>query len=251
MKSFHNWLHENLLAINVQKSVCLNFSKEQCTTVQLNHVDLLFADNVKFLGVVLEPSLKWSSHINSLIPKLSKSLYQLRYLRLSLSFNILKMLYFSNFQSILVYGLILWGGSCHSAKILKLQKQAIRTLFNLSYRESCRPYFIRASIMPLPTLYIFELILFVKNNMNLYELNCNIHQHHTRSNLDIHIKTRSTTLNAEGPYHKGAKLHNSLPQNIKKISNLYKFKIELKNFLIQKPLYSIDEFYALCKEKHK
>ena len=102
--------------------------------------------------------------------------------------------------------------------------------------------------MPLTALYVFNLIMYVKKNLNSFELNCQIHQINTRQKHDIHIEPRSSILASEGPYHKGAKLLNLLPPDIKAIQNSNSFKHKLKTLIYQNSIYSLDEYYHLCKK---
>jgi hypothetical protein len=55
----------------------------------------------------------------------------------------IRNIYYSNFHSCLMYGIILWGGDNESKTIFKLQKKALRIISDVSNRTSCRQIFKR------------------------------------------------------------------------------------------------------------
>jgi hypothetical protein len=53
-----------------------------------------------------------------------------------------------------------------------------------------------------------------------------------------------------GPYYTGIKLFNTLPAPLKNEShNPVRFRSLLKKFLLETTLYSLDEFYSICKPR--
>jgi hypothetical protein len=58
--------------------------------------------------------------------------------------------------------LILWGGDRESNRIFKLQKQVLRVIYGVSSRMSCRQIFKDYNVLTLPSLYILEVIRFIK-----------------------------------------------------------------------------------------
>jgi hypothetical protein len=65
--------------------------------------------STKFLGVEIDDNLSWHCHTDKMIPKLNKVTYVIRFLKLLLPFETLKMVHFSTFHSIISYGIIFWG----------------------------------------------------------------------------------------------------------------------------------------------
>jgi hypothetical protein len=74
-------------------------------------------------------------------------------------------LYHAYFQSLLSYGLIFWGNSANAKLIFKLQKRAIRALMQVPKTTSCKQYFKLLHMLPLPCLYIFEILVYSKCSM--------------------------------------------------------------------------------------
>jgi hypothetical protein len=65
------------------------------------------------------------------------------------------MVYFSQFQSQLEFGIIFWGSSPTMKNIFVAQKRAIRVMLRLSPKSSCKEGFKRMGILTVPCLYIY------------------------------------------------------------------------------------------------
>jgi hypothetical protein len=81
--------------------------------------------SVKFLGLLVDDTLRWDKHVNQIASKLSCVCYAMRVLTPLLSINALKMLYSSYTHSFFSYGIIFWGASTNSIKIFRMQKKKI------------------------------------------------------------------------------------------------------------------------------
>lgn len=153
------WFHNNRLIINEEKTLALSFHHYQntnfsCPTINMNGNDINYKNNLKFLGVWLDDTLKWSVHIEHVSNKLSKLCFALLLVRRVSQLQSTRVLYFSYFHSVLNYGIIFWGNSPNSHLIFKLQKRAIRIMMKVQKRTSCKEYFKKLEILPLPCLYI-------------------------------------------------------------------------------------------------
>ena len=154
------------------------------------------------------------------------------------------MVYFSHFHSIMSYGIIFGGNSHHSVKIFKIQKRIIQIITNSNRYDTCHPLFKQLRIFPLPSQYILSILLFVIKNKNLFQLNSQIHNIHTRSNDNLHLLLTGLTLVQKCVAYSGCKIYNHLPPQIKKIStNAALFKTTLKKFLLHYVFYSVHEYY--------
>jgi hypothetical protein len=65
------------------------------------------------------------SHIDMITPKLSQACYIVRVVKLFLSQDTLKIMYYAFFHSVMTYGIIFWGNSSHSDNIFRLQKKLL------------------------------------------------------------------------------------------------------------------------------
>jgi hypothetical protein len=153
-------------------------------------------------------SCTWRAHISQLMPKLSKACYSVRVIKPIMPTETLKMVYYSGFHSLLTYGIIFWGSSSFSAQIFRIQKTIISVMSGLQTRDSCRDAFRDWGILPPQSRYIFTLLIFVMNNMDLYHMTFQIHGLNTRRNLDIYRPQTNLTIYQRGPYHFCIKLFN-------------------------------------------
>jgi hypothetical protein len=178
-------------------------------------------------------NLSWHCHIDHIIPKLNKASYVIRSLKPLLSFESLKMVYFSTVHSILSYGIIFWGISAYSKIIFKIKKRIIRIIMNSDNRISCRNLFKKLHILPLQSQYIFSLLTFVVKNKNFFKTNSDFHSFSTRYNHYLHIPVANLAVFQKGVWYSGIKICNHLPPTLKQLSyDIPKFKAALKRFLL-------------------
>ena len=74
--------------------------------------------------------------------------------------------------------------------------------------------------------------------------NKQVHDHNTRTNMDLHIKPCNTNLYTKSVINMGIRLYNKVPIHIKKLEECIPYKREMKSFLIDHAFYSVLEF--LC-----
>ena len=77
-----NWFQVNKLTLNIEKTVCLLFQKQGQTKEIAIKVDNIIIHNTKetkFLGMWLDEDLKWTTHIQKLILKLTRNANLLKY----------------------------------------------------------------------------------------------------------------------------------------------------------------------------
>jgi len=150
---------ENCLSLNINKTYFMQFSNKFLNNFDLN---LTYENNyistvteAKFLGIHINNTLTWQTHIEKIVPKLCSACFAMRSVKLFVSQQLLRIIYFSYFHSIMSYSLIFWGHSPHSVRVFRLQKKIIRIMTGSRSRDSCRTLFFSLKILPLPSLYIF------------------------------------------------------------------------------------------------
>jgi len=92
---------------------------------------------------------------------------------------------------------------------------------------SCRKSFKAHKILTMASIYILEVLHFIKNYTNI-EHNYHVHKYDTRSSQDLSISGCTTYLYLNNVLNVGIKLYNKLPENIKRLHALNNFKKELK-----------------------
>jgi len=244
------WCQANLLTLNLKKTHFLQFQtkNQNVPKIQLvaSNTIITNVNSTKFLGITIDHSISWKEQISELTSKLNKACYAIRAIKPLLSLHVLRTIYFAYFHSVMTYGIIFWGNSHLSSNIFKIQKRALRIMTNKSKRESCRPIYNQLQILTLPSQYIFSLLIFVVKNKDLFLLNSDIHTINTRNNSNLYMPNTNLTIFQCGVLYSGCKIYNKLPPHIKGLSNdLKRFKSTLKGFLMERTLYSTDEFYQI------
>ncbi|PSN45852.1 hypothetical protein C0J52_16845 [Blattella germanica] len=157
------------------------------------------------------------------------------------SIDIRKMVYLGYFQSIMSYGIIIWGHCNEWKTIFKLQKKMVRVMVNAPYRESCKPIFKKLNILTFPSLYLYELICHLHCNIE----NCNTiqepHCYETRYKQMLKFPIHRLSLFEHNSLYMGIKVYNKFSVEMETL-NTQNFKIKLKTWLLNKAYYSVKEY---------
>jgi hypothetical protein len=94
--------------------------------------------------------------------------------------------------------------------------------------ESCRQKFKENRILTVTSLYVFEVLCFVKKYKGNVKQNFVIHEHNTRSKYNLHTQVCNTTLFQVSVLNMGVKLYKYLPLQIKKLDNSNRFRKDVK-----------------------
>ena len=246
----NNWFANNLLTVNYNKTHFLQFFTKKRKEVPFQIVTanslLINSNSTKFLGVTIDSMLTWKEHIMDLSGKLNKAIFAIRAVKTLLSSKSWKMVYHSYFHSVMSYGIIFWGTSPYSNNVLRIQKRIIRIITNSSKQESCRQLYKQQQILTVYGQYIFSLLMFVVKHREVFSLNSDIHDRNTRYNLNLHFPTTNLKMVQRGAFYSGVKIFNHLPTSIKALfGDPERFKIKLRNFLLEHSLYSLDEYFNI------
>lgn len=228
------WFEANGFVVNEDKTDDITFSLSRFADIDNK--------SVKLLGITLDGKLNWKAHTNSLCSRLSRVIFCLRRLKMCTSFEVLRTAYFGLFHSHLSYGTLLWGNSSGSREVFKCQKKAIRSIVGIGNMESCRPFFVKLEILTLPCIFIYQSLVYVKENLDLLTLRSQIHSHNTRSHNKIDIRHVRLTKTQQAYYYTGANIFNRLSSSAATI-DIKRFKSVLNKWLKSKAFYSLDEMY--------
>jgi hypothetical protein len=121
----------------------------------------------KLLGVYFDEFLNFDHHITHVFSKISKSLYCIDRIKNFVVKNSLKKLYFSMVHSHIAYCINVYGcaNQTHLSKLLSKQKQAIRVVCVLNYREHTKPLFKQLNILPVDKLITYYRVKFMHSYM--------------------------------------------------------------------------------------
>lgn len=243
-----DWFTTNNMSVNIDKSVFMKFTPKRkeadCShLLKIDKRSIQQVTSAKFLGLYLDSDFGWLTHINNLCSKLSQACYVLYRLRNIVNVEVIKTYYYTCFESRIKYGLTFWGASSHSIRVFRMQKRAVRTMLNVPRRSSCRNLFKKLKIMPLPTCFIYETLILIKSIKANLQQNKDFHNYFTRGASDFVIPKHKLVTFENNPLYIGVKLFNALHPNLKEINNIRSFKVQLKDFLIDKCFYSLNEYF--------
>ena len=157
----------------------------------------------------------------------------------------LKQLYFALIHPLLLYGIITWGStfSTHLHRLQILQNKAVRAVVGAHYHDSAKPILVNLQILQIDDLFKIEIAIFVfkwnRNSVPIFfsnffkktsDVSKRITRQSTKSSNLYYPRYRSNRLRRSIKYQ-GVKVWNSIPENIKKLSeNL--FKKQLKEYFL-------------------
>ena len=234
---FQSWCRANRIMLNLDKTEYLNFHQRRRLPPDPN---LSLSSETKFLGLRLDDTLSFSPHIQGLLKQLNSACYALLKLRGCLDRDALLQAYFGIFYSRLSYGVLVWGRSVEWSRVFVAQKRAVRVIFGLSWRESCRNTFRENSLLTLPSIYILRAVVYVKKNIHLFAaVN---HAYATRTTGSLRTDVHHTALYERSPQYDFVKLYNKLPNTLKNINDIQLFKTKVRKILIGQVFYDYREY---------
>jgi hypothetical protein len=113
IEELETWFQSNNFIINTKKTSAMSFHLKQWREplrpqIVFKNIEIGYQSELSFLGMT--ETVKWNAHVRVLKAKLCKVIYMVRILKETLSPYMIKIFYFSKFESRMRYGIILWGG---------------------------------------------------------------------------------------------------------------------------------------------
>ena len=251
LSSCKRWLVDNKLSLHVGKTECSLFG----TKSRLKRVDdfevlcegtaVKRVSQVKYLGVLLDCNLNFSSHVSSLLKSCMARLSFLYRNSSFLNFQSRKTLCSSLIQPYVDYCASAWYEGLTVSLKLKLDVLQ-RKLVRFVHRFDCRHHVGLVELQSLSWLSIpdrvkyFSLVhLFrIKRGLAPHYLRVNIasvsdtHAHNTRgSNSNFHVSKSMSHMPSSFAFS-GVRHWNGLPASLKSIDSLVIFKRELRKYLL-------------------
>ena len=108
MKNLTDWLNENKISINVQKTELVVFKHQRKkidseVKTKLSRKRLYPTESVKYLGIRIDENLNWKHHVSDIAIKLNRPIVLLFKIRNFANVKILKTIYYTIFDSHINY----------------------------------------------------------------------------------------------------------------------------------------------------
>lgn len=248
MAAVTSWLNNNLLTLNANKTKYICFSKtkasapkhsppikvhdplcQSTTTCSCNYIER--ADNIKYLGVILDEHLNFTNHITSLSARARKLIHLMKRLRIINDKDLLGRLYIALCQSILTYCISCWGGASKTHLLLleRAQRSILKVTFNKPFRYPTTSLYQDCKVLSIRQLFIFKVIIyqyteFIKSSSSIKLL--------SKRRVLVPVKAVNTAFAQRFKYFLGPFLFNKIFQTCAlRHSQLNEAKIKIFKYL--------------------
>ena len=237
------WMCQNRLKLNASKTHVMTLgttrklqSLDTTLTVEMDGIVLEESSSKveTLLGCSITPNLKWHKHIEELSKKLKKRLAGLESLRYTSSLETRKKIAQGIFMSVLTYCLPLFSGcDKHSVASLQiLQNKAARIVTRSPLRTSRKEMFGCLQWLTVRQLMFYHSALTtfrVKQSHEPEYLSGILSRENHRGKIIIPHSMLSLAM--QSYCFRGSAEWNTLPQSIRRLEKLSKFKEELKKWI--------------------
>ena len=118
LETINAWFKNNYPSLHFKKTHYIHFQARNRPSldlkVGLSNKLIPKALFTKFCGLTVDSTLSGRIHIDHLTTKLSTACYVIRFIKSLMSHKTLLLIYYSLIHTVISYGIIFWGNSCHS-----------------------------------------------------------------------------------------------------------------------------------------
>lgn len=204
LNTLSSWLTANKLTINVKKTHYIIFATSKVTQVHpdiiINNQNIDRVSSTRFLGVVIDETLKFKEHITHIKSKAAKGVGILCQAKKFFNIKTLVDLYYAFIHPYLSYCVEIWGNthSTYLDPLVKLQKRAIRIITGSKRTASSDGLFKLLRIVKFNKLHTLSIYIFlyklinniVPNSINeLFCFHSDVHSHATRNSNNLYKKS--------------------------------------------------------------
>ena len=235
------WLSANYLSLNMSKTY-FQYYNNGCTTtpihVIINDTIIMEKEEILYLGVTIDKSLKFSSHIKNVARIISRNIGVISRIRYFINTKNTYILYNAMILPYLNYCCLLWGINYASQlnRLVILQKRAVRLIMRVYPPASSEPIFQQFNILKINEIATIQMIL-VMHKYLLNELPESLKKLYNKEDI---IRNRRMNKHLKEPFSnrnyrqftttlKGPKLWNSIcAPHFSNINEITRSKSEIK-----------------------
>ena len=237
-----NWLMANKIKVNVGKSSIICFNSTITGKVCLDGCEIKHTESVKYLGFLVDNQLNFKNQFGQTISRLSRAIGIIRKLKNLIDIKTKLQLYYSLFQSHLLYCTSVYGlrYKKYFEEFNRLQLKILSDIFGLSYSKT------EIKMKELKILKACDLIKF-QIGIIMFKALQGVLPAHVQArfvrNKDVHNRSSISSFNFKVSYCNsstesnclsvtGVSFWNSLPLKLKTITTFQVFKCKLKDYLL-------------------
>ena len=246
------WLTERGLCINVNKTkaMLLPPKHQQCPadiSIRCCDATLSIVNEYKYLGVIIDSTLSWEAHVDSVVSKVAKKIGALRRAGNSLTQAARRQYYLSVIQSDLQYGTNAYWTTLTNARqnrLIRSSKRALRAVINAPTTTPTKTILSLLNLSPLETRLKLKLLVHtfrcIHNKASSllcaqYQVRSPTHstQRTTRAQTytSLIIPRVSKSAGAKSPAFFSTLLWNELPSDLRSLSSVHSFRQKLMVYL--------------------
>lgn len=254
LNSLFSWLCINKLCLNADKSRFCLFSKKskinqveiQNMHITVNGENIVYSEEIKYLGIILDSNLNFQAHADYIMRKFSKKVGFITRIGKNLSmytklqlYNIIALPHLQ-FCSTLLYGLPQYKIN----QLEKIQNRAMRQILRCNWYTPIESMLSILNLLSVKQRILFNVYLFIFklkygllpsylcNKLRVFE---DVHSYPTRNRTDFILFNRCNSNRLfNSILYKGLSEFNKLPVIMKNCDNLNHFKRLLRKFVLDK-----------------
>ena len=241
VNAFFSWCCANRLSINISKTKLMLFSNVlkpvDIADVHMNNIKIDYVESIRFLGVLIDDKLKFNVHINEIARKISKNIGILYKLRQYVPNSTLLAVYRSIIECYLSYCNLAFGNAAntHISSLVIAQKRAVRIVASQPPFAHTNPIFSYLNILKLSDIYLYNLGIYMKKNVDNFTSNYYNNLHNTRSGNHYAPSFQRLALTQRQSIMYQAPVNwQNIPLSIRNSRSLDSFKRTYKTFLLSR-----------------
>ena len=208
---------------------------EEYVDIDLNNNRISVELLGEFLGLIIDSNVKFTNHIDIICNNISRSIGIFHKLKDFVSHNILLNLYYSLVYPYLLYGNLIWGGTCEYRLIplQLLQRKLVRIITYSDYLAHVAPLFKQTNIHKIADLHKYLLSIHMyklrQSNDPVFE---SMHEYSTRQQGEAHVTFQRLSMTQRSMSYAAPMAWNALPRVVRDCESFSLFKKQLKSFYI-------------------
>lgn len=234
-----NWLYTYKLSLNLSKTNYVAFSLTEVnrptfSSILLSGEEIKELSNVKYLGIIIDKHLKWGPHVDYVANKIRRLIHKFYLLREILNKKLMTIIYKSLVESLIRYGILLWGGLYNNSlyKLNVIQKFILKIIYKKNRRYQSSLLFSE-NIQNIRSIYLYIVCSYMHKNKNKWSLVNHAYDTRGRADQNIKIPINYNNINLRFVAYIGPKAYNILPREIREIMSKVRFKKVVQGYIYQ------------------